>query len=357
MQLFEFGTQRFFFGTILTLCTLVAACGGSGGGVSTNASINLPNVSDLMGSPASGSVVLKAPNLSFSDTGLSVSDGITRNGRWDVVSDYMWEFSLDQGVTWTKGEGGAFEVKGDGSKMIWVRARDDAGNKSEIVVVSCVLDTMPPESLSVTAGVDGFTRNLQLAGLEAGARWEYSLDNQLTWIKGSGSSLGTLGNGLKAIWLRQMDKAGNVSVPQVFEFQSADSTMNHEASGNPLQPSVLANGFLTMVIHGVVVRGDADYVRWDIPKNHFMTSVKLIRYVSEDLIAFYAIQPNSVFDAGVNINRMLVYGHMGPEDLNRNVLSSIPPERLGEGSMTLWFQQTGPSPTEYAIEVTLQPVN
>jgi hypothetical protein len=119
----------------------------------------------------------------------------------------------------------------------------------------------------------------------------------------------------------------------------------------------MAEGLLTMLIHGVVVRGDADYVRWDIPKNHRIKSVRLVRYVSEDAIAFYAIQSSNVFDAGVDVSRMLVYGHMGPADLNRNVVANIPPEKLGEGPMTIWFQQTGTLPTEYAIEINLQVVN
>ena len=80
-------------------------------------------------------------------------------------------------------------------------------------------------------------------------------------------------------------------------------------------------------------------------------SVKLVQYVSEDAIAFYALQPNRVFDAGVDVSRMLVYGHMGPSDLARNVLANLPKSKLGEGAMTLWFQQTGSLPTRYVIEV------
>jgi hypothetical protein len=48
---------------------------------------------------------------------------------------------------------------------------------------------------------------------------------------------------------------------------------------------------------------------------------------------------------------------MGPADLNRNVLANISPEKLGEGPMTIWFQQTGTLPTAYAIEIILQAVN
>jgi hypothetical protein len=54
---------------------------------------------------------------------------------------------------------------------------------------------------------------------------------------------------------------------------------------------------------------------------------------------------------------MLVYGHMGPSDLSRNVLANIPKSQLGEGFMTLWFQQTGTQNTQYAIEVVLAPMD
>jgi hypothetical protein len=266
--------RRLFLLGSLGLLSLIVACGGSGGGAGDAA-----NSSGTSNEPTTGAITLKAPKLSFSDTGLSVSDGVTRNGLWAVDSDYSWEFSLDQGVTWTIGSGKSFEVKGDGPKMIWVRARDNAGNKSEIVVVSCVLDTMAPAPVAVSPSLDGFTRKLQLTGLEANAKWEYSLDNQVSWHAGNGSALGTLGNGLNMVWLRQVDLAGNVSASQSFDLLAAGSSMSHEASTNPLQPSKMADGLLTMLVHGVVVRGDADYVRWDTPKNHRIQSVRLIRYV------------------------------------------------------------------------------
>jgi len=291
MNLMGVRVKRFILGVSLGLISMITACGGSGAGTDSASTV-----------PSTGSVVLKPPKLSFTDTGVSVSDGVTRNGLWAVESDVSWEYSLDQGVTWISGTGGSFEVKGDGPKMIWVRARDNAGNTSEIVVVTCVLDTMAPAPVSVTASVDGFTRTLEVAGLEGNAKWEYSLDNKMNWNPGSGSGLGTLGNGLNMIWLRQVDVAGNASEAQAFDLLAAGSGMSHEASTNPLQPSTMAKGLLTMLIHGVVVRGDADYVRYDIPKNHRLKSVKLVRYVSEDAIAFYAIQSSSVFDAGVEMS-------------------------------------------------------
>ncbi len=336
---------------VLVVAFFLVACGGSGSG---------PDATTVPGAqtpPADGAVVLKAPVLSFNDTGLDVTDGVTSNGRWGVESAGIdWEFSLDQGSSWTRGSGASFAVTGDGAKVIWVRARDDAGNKSEIVRVNCVLDTTPPAALGVAGQTEGFTNSLRLSGIEPGARWEYSLDEQRSWAPGQCSALGILGNKLSRIWLRQLDLAGNASGAQAFDLKSP-TLVAHEASGNPLQPSVLTTGLQTYLIHGVVVRGDADYVTWNIPKGQKVLSVKLVQYVSEDAIAFYALQRNKVFDAGIDVSRMLVYGHMGPSDLGRNVLANVPKSQLGEGAMTLWFQQTGPLPTQYAIEVVLAPAD
>lgn len=115
----------------LVACTLVLACGGASGESAPAATPPaMPPV------PVPQAVVLKAPVLAFTDTGLSVSDGIARNGLWSVTSDEpAWEDSLDQGRTWTHGAGGAFEVRSDGAKMVWVRARDGLGNTADIVIV------------------------------------------------------------------------------------------------------------------------------------------------------------------------------------------------------------------------------
>lgn len=340
------------FATSIALAFFLGACGGSGPG--TDAMVETNTLSPTL---VSGSVTLSAPVLTFTDTGLSVTDGITRIGMWRVDAPSLdWEFSLDQGATWTRGVGSNFEVKGDGAKMIWVRTRDNSGNTSEIVKVNCILDTMPPAALTITPQIEGVTNTLKLSGIETGARWEYALDHKGPWSPGTGIGLGTVGNMLASVWLRQVDVAGNPSEAQVFDLRN-QNMLAHEASGIPLQPSVLTQGFQTYLIHGVVVRGDADYVRWDIPKGQQLVSVKLSQYVSEDAISFYALQASRVFDAGVDTSRMLVYGHIGPGDLGRNILANVPKSQLGEGFMTLWFQQTGTQSTQYAIEVVLGPTN
>jgi hypothetical protein len=345
---------------LLVACGLLAACGGAEtDGAAPPDSGMVPGSPSAPSTPVPGAVILKAPVLSFTDTGVNIDDGVTFNGKWSVASEELaWEYSLDQGKTWVPGSGDFFIVQGDGAKMIWVRARDDLGNTSEIVRVNCVLDTTPPQPVSVTPTSEGLTRTLPLAGLEPGARWEYSIDEQATWLPGTGVGLGVLGNGLARVWLRQVDLAGNASTPQPSLLDAAGSAAWHEVSGIALQPSVLttATAVRTLLVHGAVVRGDADYVRWDIPVNHRLVSIRLLQYVSDDAVSFYALQRSAVFDAGVDVTRMLVYGHMGPSDLARNVVENVPAESLGAGSMTLWFQQTGVQTTRYVIEVVFEPL-
>ena len=306
----------------------------------------------LSPAPAPTARVLAKPVLSFTDTGLSVTDGITQIGAWQVSSLEAWEYSFDMGVTWTRGQGDSFDVQGDGAKTIWVRARDDLGNTSEIVIVSCVLDTMPPPAVQAQLVSQDLTRLVRVTGIEQQGRWEYSVDDQRTWRPGAGDRLAVLGNALPVLWLRQVDMAGNLSPLERVNLQEVGSAAWHEASGNALQPSqVSVQQARTVVLHGSVVRGDADYIRWDIPVGQQLEAMRLVHYVSSDTIAFFALQSAPVFDAGVDVSRMLVYGHMGPQDLQRNVVRDVPPAQLLAGPMTLWFQQTGPAATEYAIEL------
>lgn len=351
--------QRLAAGPMLIAAVILclAACGG--GGTSPSASNNGEGQDqvDMPSTPERVFRVLPKPVLSFTDTGLSVTDGTTRIGAWRVNSPENWEFSFDRGATWIRGQGDSFDVQGDGAKTIWVRAFDNMGNTSEIEMVSCVLDTMPPAAVQAAVASQDQTRLVRVSGVEDQGQWEYSLDDTRTWLTGTGDSMALMGNALTVLWLRQVDLAGNRSPLERVNLLVPNSQTWHEASGMALQPSVLSlQQARTVVIHGSVVRGDADYIRFDTPVGQRLQSTRLVHYVSPDPIAFYALQRAAVFDAGFDVNRMLVYGHMGPQDLNRNVLQDVATNQLSAGPMTLWFQQTGPQATEYAIELVFETV-
>lgn len=65
-----------------------------------------------------------------------------------------------------------------------------------------------------TSNSDKFTRNglINVGALEAGASWEYSLDNGGSWLKGSGTSFAVTQEGESALQVRQFDAAGNESL-------------------------------------------------------------------------------------------------------------------------------------------------
>jgi hypothetical protein len=350
---------------------LVAACGGSGdegagaptaighaGATAAAPAPAPPPAAGPMTQPApSAPVVVPPPVLRFDDTGISITDGLTTNGRWTVGSPLDglgWEYSLDLGRTWIRGEGDSFEVIGDGAKIIWVRTFDVVGNRSEIVMATCTLDTMPPAPPTVGV-VAGPLPTVRIAGLEANAVWEYSVDAQRTWIRGSGSSLTLVGNQVRTLWTRQSDAAGNASPAVPTALDEPLSAGWVEPSGDPLAPTVLPSWEGTLLLHGVISRPDMDFVRFDVPSGLRLRSLRLVHYESADPIAFYAVQQAPVFDAGTQVQRMLAWGHVGPPELRSDLLASIPSASRGAGPYTVWMNQTGGDPTAYAIELTIGP--
>jgi hypothetical protein len=355
---------------LLGLHLLVACGGGSSGGSiggGSGGGNTLPSsgqtITDPMtGNPGSpsppGQVVLPRPVLSFNDTGVSVSDGVTFNGRWSVGSLFDglgWEWSLDEGRTWIRGEGDSFLVAGDGPKTIWARTFDGQGNFSEIVMVACTLDTTLPMQPQVSV-ISGALPAIRIEGLEPLAGWEYSLNEQRSWIRASGQSLSFAGNHLRRIWSRQVDAAGNVSaaVSTMLDHPTAASGWV-EASNEAMQPTALPRWEGTLLLHGEVLRGDADFVRFDVPSGYRLSAMRLVYYDSTDPIAFYALQKSPVFDAGTNVQRMLSWKHLGPPDLMLELLGAIPQAERGAGAYTLWIQQTGTERTAYAVEIVINP--
>lgn len=339
-------------GLLIGGCLLAASgCGGgAGGGASAPAGAAMAQI------PTTGSVILAPPLLRFTDTGLSVDDGVTRTGLWSVSSSdgLGWEFSLDLGKSWTRGEGNSFEVIGDGQKTIWVRARDDLGNTSEIVVARCTLDTMAPAAVATVSTGNASLRELSIQGVEPNGLWELSVDQGRSWLAGGGTTLSVSGNALASLQLRQIDIAGNPSSPVSIELLGPGTGWT-EISGNPMMPTVLGSAKHSVLIHGEVVAGDADYVSVEIPNGFRLLSASFVSYDSPDKIAFFAIQRKAVFDAGFDTGKMLAFGHFGPSDLNRNVVASVLPAQLAAGPLTFWIQQTGQQATRYALLLSIEP--
>ncbi len=97
-----------------------------------------------------------------------------------------------------------------------------AGVASSIVLTTFVIDTQalpPTPSLSEDTGElsdDKLTNNglVNLAGLEEGATWEYTIDDGVTWSDGTGSSIAETvfgDDGLKKLKVRQTDALSNAS--------------------------------------------------------------------------------------------------------------------------------------------------
>jgi hypothetical protein len=301
--------------------------------------------------------ILEKPVLSFSDTGISVSDGVTRNGLWSVSTLDGWEYSLDMGATWTLGEGDFFEVKGDGPKTIWVRAADGMGNTSEIVVARCVLDTMPPVPPQLNVENDGATRVVQVTGVETQGTWEYSVDPQGSWLRGTGERLAVVGNALATLWLRQLDLAGNASPAREISIFNPGPATRHDASSFPREPRMLHfQGAKTVLLHGSVRAGDSDYIRWDVPPGHRLLSMRVVRYVSAGAKTDFALHRSAIFDAGRDARLMLAHGRIEPYGLIVNLLREVPSDHLGPGALTLSVQQTAPNTAEYAIELVFDAI-
>ena len=343
---------------------LLASCGGGGApgtpgdgaGGATGADADARAAAPPAPAPARPAVRIPPPALSFDDTGVSVTDGLTANGRWwvgDLPDGLGWEYSLDMGRSWIRGAGDGFEVTGDGSKTIWVRAFDAQGNTSEIVMTSCTLDTTAPAAPQVGALAGAPLPAIRVDGLEPGAGWEYSVDEQRSWIPARDAAIAFAGNAIRRVWSRQADAAGNRSPAVVTVLDEPASPGWIEASGAALEPTALPRWEGTLMLHGEVWRTDTDFVRVEVPAGRRLRALRLVHYASPDPIAFYALQRGPVFDAGTDVQRMIAWKHLGPADRLANLLEAVDPGALGAGAYVLWINQTGGDRTEYAIEVEI----
>ena len=116
-----------------------------------------------------------------------------------------------------------------GLNKYFVRQTDKANNTSEASEINFTLDTIKPTAPTISLDTDtgsnssdGITNKgvVNISGLESNGStiWEYSTDNGETWVKGKATDecgtakldLTELGDGVKAVVVRQVDLAGNI---------------------------------------------------------------------------------------------------------------------------------------------------
>jgi hypothetical protein len=173
--------------------------------------------------------VVPAPTLALaSDNGSSSSDGITNDPTvklTGLAAGATWQYSINGGNIWSIGSGSSFDLSAGtyAAGQILVRQIDSASNTSSsgqlgpvsIDSTAPLTPTLALASDSGSSNSDGITNapTVKVAGLEAGATWQYSINVGNTWSNGSGTSFdlsaGTYAAG--QILVRQIDSAGNLS--------------------------------------------------------------------------------------------------------------------------------------------------
>ena len=156
--------------------------------------------------------------ITFSEavTGLDVGDFTVANGS-------LSNLSSSDGVTWTATLTPTASIT-DASNVITLNNTgymDAAGNSGIGTAISnsYAIDTLDPVAPEITLDQATLVNGRQvsptglvfISGLEAGGRWQYSLDNGVSWIEGRGNSLQLPGLGAFSLWVQQRDVAGNVS--------------------------------------------------------------------------------------------------------------------------------------------------
>ncbi|MCX7077541.1 MAG: hypothetical protein NTZ45_12445, partial [Methylococcales bacterium] len=178
-----------------------------------------------------------------SDTGISATDGITKNGSITVSgieAGAKVAYSLDAGKTFTTLTGSSF-VAPEGvyaKDQIVVKQTDVAGNVSATTSLGALTVDTKADDLSIALAVDtgisatdGITNDkiVNVTGLEVGAKWQYRIKAG-DFVDGTGTSFDLPEDdtyNVGDILVRQTDKAGNVS--EVESTNSIDWTLDTKA--------------------------------------------------------------------------------------------------------------------------------
>jgi large repetitive protein len=164
----------------------------------TSATDKISNSAALKGTAEANSVV-------------TIKDGTTTLGTAIASATGAWTFT-PTGIT-------------NGAHSFSVSQSDVAGNTGT-ANLAVTLDTTAVAvgvALAVDTGAsatDNITSNglVNVAGLEAGATWAYSINAGTTWTTGTGTSFTLTGAGAKAVLVRETDVAGNISANASLNF-------------------------------------------------------------------------------------------------------------------------------------------
>ena len=164
-----------------------------------------------------------APSVALATDSGTAGDGITKVGTVNIAgleAGATWQYAVNGG-SFITGTGASFTLTGDGPKTVLVHQTDAAGNVSADASLSFTLGTIaatPAIALGADSGLagDGITKigTVDVAGLEAGATWQYAV-NGGAFVTGTGASFTLTGDGPKTVLVHQSDAAGNVSATPV----------------------------------------------------------------------------------------------------------------------------------------------
>jgi hypothetical protein len=187
-----------------------------------------------------------APGVALAiDTGLLNNDGITKDGHLlftGLETPAAVRYSTDNS-TWSGPMAPNALPPGlvQGINNLYVQQIDAAGNTSASTLVSFTLDltaAQPTLTLATDTGAsntDGITNDghLTVGGTEAGAAILYSADNGQNWLPGPLPT--TWAEGFHSVQIKQIDAAGNISLP------SAPVNFIYHATALAVPTIILAN--------------------------------------------------------------------------------------------------------------------
>jgi hypothetical protein len=142
-----------------------------------------------------------------------------------------------------------------------------------------------------------------------------------------------------------------------------DEAVNGDLSSTRTSPTLLALVEGPNLILGTTIGGDPDYFTVTVPDGQFLTQLILGQYVSEDNVAFLAIQAGPIITSTTSAAALLGWLHAGVAHRGTDILDDMalgaqaqgftPP--LGPGTYALWMQQTSAQLVTYRFNLILVP--